>query len=305
MSKVFNKEIIVTSLLAVLCTALWGISTPIVKMEYKFINSESTASLFLLAGIQFIAAGILTVLFYSIKSKKFVYPGLKSMPGIMQVSFFQVILQYSGIYIGMLNTTSVKASVLKSTDVFFVLLITCFLLRQEKVTWKKIVSCVVGFAGIILVNLDGLSFDLNLSGDGLVLLGTLFYSVSVIVIKKWSLKENPIVISGYQMAIGGAVLTLIGIILRGTVDFKGVLPYALCVSLIYAVSYSVWTMLLKKNPASRVVIYSFATPIFGVLFSFIMLPEENGIPIVNLILSVALICFGIILRVTEKSNDNG
>lgn len=304
MSKVFNKKVIVTSLLSVLCTALWGISTPIVKTEYEFIDSESIASLFLLAGVQFLAAGVMTVLFYSIKSKRFVCPKLGSVPGIMQIAFFQVVLQYSGLYIGMLNTTSVKASVLKSTDVFFVVLITCFLLRWEKVTWKKIVSCIVGFAGIILVNLNGLSFDLNLSGDGLVLLGILAYSVSVIMTKKWSLNENPIVISGYQMATGGAVLSLLGIILRGTVDYKGVLPYALCVSLIYAVSYSVWTVLLKNNPASRVVIFSFATPIFGVLFSFIMLSEKNTIPIVNLILSVALICFGIILRVTEKGSDN-
>ncbi len=38
---------------ALLCCALWGISTPIVKMGYRYVDSDHVPSLLLWVGLQF------------------------------------------------------------------------------------------------------------------------------------------------------------------------------------------------------------------------------------------------------------
>ena len=62
----------VVCLLAMVCCALWGSAFPCIKIGYQMFNIPSGAvgSQFLFAGIRFTLAGILTILFGSILSKK-------------------------------------------------------------------------------------------------------------------------------------------------------------------------------------------------------------------------------------------
>jgi len=285
---------------ALFCCALWGISTPIVKMGYAYIDETHIPSLLLWVGLQFIVAGLVTIGICSISSKKLVLPRKESLKGISIVSLLQTVLQYALMYIGLSMTTSVKGAIFKSTDVFFVVLIASLIFRLEKLTAKKLISCVIGFLGIIIMNLDGLSLQINPIGDGLVLLSVLSYSFSVIITKLFAQKEDPITFCGYQMGLGGIVLTLIGILLNGTFDFVGMLPIFIGLSLLYAVSYVLWTVLLKYNPASSITIYSFMTPVFVVIFSALLLSEDGGVGAANLIIALVLVCAGILLWGYEK-----
>lgn len=299
MNKLMRSNLFVVTA-ALFCCALWGISTPIVKIGYTYIDATHVPSLLLWVGLEFIAAGFLTVAAYSIITKKLVLPKKESVKGIAIISLLQTVLQYSLLYTGLLYTSSVKGAILKSTDVFFVALLASLVFKLEKLTAKKLVACAIGFAGIIVMNLDGLSLDFNLLGDGLVLLGILSYSFSAIMTKLFAQKEDPIILCGYQMALGGAVIVLAGSILGGTIDLMGMLPVFLCLSLIYAVSYSLWTVLLKHRPASGITVYSFMTPVFGVLFSSLLLREDSGVATVNLIIALILVCLGILLWSYEK-----
>lgn len=280
---------------ALFCCALWGISTPIVKMGYRYVDSGHVPSLLLWVGLQFIFSGILTICIYSIVSKRFVHPKKGYLKGIVLVSFLQTMLQYALLYVGLLHTTSVKGSVLKSTDVFFVAFISAFLFKMEKLTVQKLLSCVIGFIGIIIMNLNGLNLNMNFLGDGFVLLAIVSYSFSVVVTRIFAQTEDPVVLCGYQMTLGGGVLFLIGVVLKGKMDFLGMLPVFLCLSAIYAVSYTLWTVLLKHNPASGVTIFSFMTPVFGVAFSWLLLSEDGGVPFLNLMIALIMVCAGILL----------
>lgn len=293
-----NKIFVILS--ALFCCALWGISTPIVKMGYDYIDALHVPSLLFWVGLQFIVSGFLTIGIYSIVSKKMVFPKKESVKGVVIISVLQTVLQYALLYIGLSHTTSVKGAILKSTDVFFVALIASVIFKLEKLTAKKLISCIIGFVGIIVMNLDGLSFNISPMGDGLVVVGIISYSFSVVMTKLFAQKENPIILCGYQMSLGGIVLLLIGVIFGGKFDFVGMLPVFVCLSLIYAVSYTLWTVLLKYNPASSVTIYSFMTPVFGVIFSSLLLREDGGVATVNLIIALALVCIGIILWGYEK-----
>ena len=181
-----------------------------------------------------------------------------------------------------------------------VVLLASLVFRQEKLTAKKLISCVIGFAGIVVMNLNGLSLNFSPLGDGLVLLGTLAYSIAVMLIKRFAQDEDPIVLSGYQMTFGGVVLLVTGLFLGGKMDFVGMLPVFAGLSAIYAVSYALWTLLLKYNSPSGITIYSFMTPVFGVLFSALLLEEEGGVAPVNLVVALILVCAGIVIWGYEK-----
>ena len=94
-----------TILAAIFCCALWGISTPIVKIGYSYVDETHVPSLILWLGLEFIFAGFLTVLFYSATLKRFVYPKKKNVKGVIIVSLLQTVLQYSLMYVGLSNTT--------------------------------------------------------------------------------------------------------------------------------------------------------------------------------------------------------
>lgn len=245
-------------------------------------------------------AGLFVICGYSVISKRVVHPKKKSVKGVVLISWFQTVLQYALLYIGLLYTTSVKGAILKSTDVFLVALIASLIFKQEKLTAKKLIACVIGFAGIIVMNLDGLSLNISPLGDGLVVLAILFYSFGAVITKQVAQGEDPLALSGYQMALGGGVMLLGGLLLGGEMDFFGILPIMLGLSAIYAVSYSLWTVLLKYNSASAVTIYGFMTPVFGVIFSALLLSEEGGVKPVSLALALGLVCFGIILWGYER-----
>ena len=293
--KIYSKGIFVF-FAAMLCCALWGSATPFIKIGYELMLPEKeVASTILFAGIRFFLAGVLTILIYSVAGRKFIYPQKENLGKITTVSIFQTIIQYIFFYVGLANTTGVKGTVISGSNSFFSILIASLVFRQEKLSFRKIIACILGFAGIISVNLKGLDLNMNLTGDGFVLFSTIAYAVSSVLMKKYSRDENPVVISGYQFVLGGLVMIVLGVILGGSVRIEsakavGVLIY---LSLLSAVAYSLWGILLKHNPVSKVTIYTFMIPVFGVILSWLMLSEQSGVSIVNLVFALFFIALGI------------
>ena len=294
---IFQSPIIIT-LLALLCCALWGSATPFIKTGYTLMAVSGVPSTILFAGIRFTLAGIITVAIYSIARRKILYPRLNNIPKVLTVSVFQTVIQYIFFYIGLANTSGVKGTIASGSSAFFCVLIASLIFRQEKLTFKKILACILGFAGIVVVNLNGLELTMNLLGDGFVIFSTISYAFSSVLMKRFSKDEDPVVISGYQFIVGGVFMVVLGLSLGGTVklsDGLGLLVL-LYLAILSAVAYAVWGMLLKYNPVSRVSIFSFTTPIFGTLLSMIMLADEaSGTQPINLVITLVLVSAGIFL----------
>lgn len=297
----FKKPLILT-LAALLCCALWGSASPAIKIGYELLAVQGVPSTILFAGIRFALAGVLTVAIYSIARRRPLYPKRKNLPRVLSISACQTVIQYIFFYIGLANTTSVKGTIASGSSAFFCVLIASLIFRQEKLTAKKIVACLLGFAGILIVNLQGLELTMNFLGDGFVILSTVSYAFSSVLMKRFSAYEDPVVLSGYQFIIGGSFMTVLGLCLGGTVDLShvGGALLLLYLSLLSAVAYALWGILLKHNPVSRVSIFSFTTPIFGTILSLILLPGTSGVDPINLILTLLLVSAGIFLLNYKK-----
>ena len=70
-----------------------------------------------------------------------------------------------------------------------------------------------------------------------------------------------------------------------------------------AIAYSLWGILLKYNPVSRVTIFGFMNPVFGVILSAIFLQEADKVGTVCLI-ALALVCVGIFVVNYQKEGKN-
>lgn len=300
-SRLFTNPVFVT-LTAIFCCALWGSASPFIKTGYRILlhvkpgESPDVPSTILFAGIRFALAGLLTIVIYSIARRRVLLPKKENLGIVGTVSLFQTIIQYFFFYVGLAWTSSAKGTVLSGSSSFFAILISCLFFKQEKLSVKKIVACIIGFAGIIAVNINGLDFSMNY-GDLFVLLSGVSLGISSVLIKKFSSREDPVVISGYQFMLGGAVMAVVGLILCGEIDLStlvGVL-ILLYLAALSAVAYALWGVLLKHNPVSRVTIFSFMTPVFGVLLTELMLPDESNVHIVNLIISLVLVSLGVFL----------
>jgi len=296
-NKIFSHPVFIVCA-ALLCTALWGSATPAIKIGYEYMLPEKDLpSTILFAGVRFTLAGLLTVIIYSIARRKVLFPKRENYWRVSVVSCFQTIIQYFFFYVGLANTTGVKGTIASGSSAFFAILISALIFRQEKLTVKKIVASIIGFSGIIVVNLKGLSFDMNLMGDGFVIFSTIAYAVSSVLMKRFSKHEDPVVISGYQFILGGLVMAIVGACLGGRIDLGEGAGIAILIYLAFlsAIAYSVWGILLKYNPVSKITIFSFMTPVFGVILSEIFLRGEGNVDLPNLIIALALVSLGIFL----------
>lgn len=287
------------ALLAGFCCFLWGSAFPCIKIGYGIMNisSDAASDQILYAGYRFTLAGILVIGSGSILNRRFLLPKKSSLKKIGILSLFQTVLQYLLFYVGLANTTGVKASIIEGTNVFFAILAASLLFRQEKLTVQKLCGCVLGFLGVVIVNLGsgGLDVSIKFSGEGCILLSTVAYAVSSVMVKRFSKDEDPVVLSGYQFALGGIVMILTGKALGGAVGgfTASSLFLLLYLAFLSAAAYTLWGILLKYNQVSRVAVFGFMNPVFGVLLSALLLREDRQALGMKSVAALLLVCAGI------------
>lgn len=296
---------------ALICCLLWGSAFPMVKTGFAQlgISSEDAAAEILYAGLRFTLAGVIGIAITAAMNKKFLYPSKKALPKVCLLSLFQTVLQYFFFYIGLANTSGVKASVIEASNVFVALIVSCLVFRLEKFTLRKLLGCIVGFVGVVIINLGGSSLDMELSlkGEGFILISTAAYAFSSVLMKRWSNEENPMMMSGWQFLFGGIVMTIGGFAAGGRIsgfDGKAVL-LLLYLAALSEVAYSLWASLLKYHPVSKIAVYGFMNPVFGVILSAFILGEAEQAFGVRSFIALILVCAGIfIVNLKAKSEHN-
>lgn len=323
MNNLDNKNSIRNSLLtftgALLCCFLWGSAFPCIKIGYRLwgIDSSDTWSIIRFAGIRFALAGLLVIIFGSILKKNPLLPMKNEIPKIMFLSLFQTIGQYLFFYLGLARTTGINSAVVDSLTSFFAIIIASLIFRMENLTWRKILGCVLGFIGVLLINITGAGLSINPLGDGLVALSALCYGISSVMIKRYSEDHDTVLFSGYQFVFGGLVMTLAGQIGKmmvssenGSIETVGgvadsglngaggnltnMVLILIYLALISSVAYTLWGILLKYNDVSKISIFGFMNPVFGVVLSAILLGEYSQLGL-KYVLALLLVSAGIVI----------
>lgn len=281
---------------ALLCTALWGTAFPVIKLSYQLfhLSTQDTGAKLLFAGERFVLAGALIFLFSLIFKRKLLKMKKRDIMPIVFLGLVQTSLQYVFSYVGVANTTGTKTSVLTACSAFIAVVLAPLFFKTDKLTALKAAGCMLGVAGIILINFNGLTFDrFVFFGEGFVLLSAVCSAGGSFISKKAMVGRGPMQVTAYQLMIGGALLVIAAGAMGGRLSYSSPAQWGLLVYLavVSAAAFTLWTALLKYNPVSKICIYNLLIPVFGVMWSGILLHED--IFSINNVVSAVLVCVGI------------
>lgn len=296
--KIFtNKKLIIV--FAAFCCLLWGSAFPAVKIGYTLfgISADDIPSKLLFAGFRFTLSGIIVLLLALITKRNIFTLNRKNVVQLIILGFSQTCLQYIFFYIGLGYTTGVKGSIMSGTGTFFSVIMAHFIYINDKLTLNKILGCLLGFSGVILINFspDLLKFTFLIKGEGFVMFSAFILSAASIYGKKVSQSLDSMIVTGYQLTIGGIFLLTAGFTNHGIISDFTVASTSLLIYLavLSAVAFALWAALLKYNKVGEITMYNFLIPVFGVILSSLFL-NENIMKIKNLI-ALIFVCAGIIL----------
>lgn len=289
--------------LATLCALLWGSAVPGVKAGYALLDLApgDTLSLVLFAGIRFTLAGLL-LLAYAAATGKAVVGTRRDLGRVALLGLISTTVQYIFYYIGIAHSTGVKVSITTSTSTFFSVILAHFIYTNDRLSTRRIVGCLIGFAGVVIVNIASTGFDLNISllGEGFIIVAAIMFSFAGIYGKRVSRQMDVTVMTGWQLALGGAVMSAIG--LGGGGHLGSIGPEAVLLlgylAVLSATAFALWSLLLKHNPVGTVAIFNCLIPLFGVTLSALFL-GENIFEWKNLV-ALLLVVTGIVL-VTQSA----
>ena len=267
-------------LLASLSCLLWGSAYPAIKTGYAMfaIASDDIPAKMLFAGYRFLFAGLVLLVMALLTRRDLFVLDRTRLRQVTVLGLTQTSIQYVFFYIGLAYTTGVKGSIMNATGTFFSVLLAHFIYHNDRLSLKKILGCLVGFAGVMVVNFDPalLDFRFTLIGEGFVVIAAFILSAASIYGKKISQTMDSIVLTGYQLTIGGVALLVAGYLTGGVLSgftpaSTALLAYTVLLS---SVAFGLWTILLKYNRVGMVSVFNFLIPVFGAVLSAIFLGES-------------------------------
>ena len=282
-TSIFQRPVWV-ALLAFTAAFSWGWAFPLVKLgfaEYG-ITQDMTASKMLFAGLRFGLAGIIILLIAATTGRSFSYKSTAPKGSFSKALFLLLFalmnttLHYACFYIGLSYSQGARAAILNSMSVFTLVILACIFFKSDKMTYRKMLGCVVGFAGILTLNMGNQeSGAFTLLGDGLIILNALCGAFAGLLTRGVNKRIDVFVGTGYSLSVGGFLLIIPSLLMGATlpqITLWGVCILVLLVG-ISTIGFALYNKLLTCNPIGKVAIWNSLIPVVGALTSCICLHE--------------------------------
>ena len=283
-------------LLASLCQALWGVVFPVIKKSYELFSISGVGSALLFASIRFMIAGVILLLLDTFMEKRFPVLDKKGYASVFMLGTIQTGLAYAFQYIAMISASSINCSILNGTGVIFSTIIAHFISKDDKMNGRKALGGVLGFIGVLVCFLWGGKLEgFSLKGEGLMLLSILTFVTGTNLSRIVTTGIKSVVVSGYNLLVGGAELFILSLFLGGRIGNGGLYGIMCLVflSLTSCVCLYLWTALSSANSVSKVAVFQCINPITGAIAASLLLGENVFQP--KYIVSVLLVVISIII----------
>ena len=285
------------AILAITSCFLWGSAFPSLKISYAHIMplNVNAYDRMIFASLRFFTASLMLFSVVLINDKrKELFKIKKYFFALLILGSMQTSLQYFFFYNGLANTTGVKSSIISTSGIFITVIASHFVYKNDKLNFKKSVGIILGFLGVLVVNLNRgeLNATFLFTGEGFLIISAAISAAASFLAKKLTGNLNALIVTAWQMFMGSLLLFFVSS--TGS-DFSRLTfsPFTL-ILLIYlafisAAAFALWYTLIKYNALGFVTIYKFMIPVSGVFLSSVLLPDESiNIIIISAMLMVSL-----------------
>jgi len=263
---------------AIITCLLWSTAYPFIKIGLQYSPPLH------FAGTRFIIAGLM-ILPFTLRPREYLRMLNANRTLVFSVTLLQTLINYTLFYIGMEKVPGAIGAVIVGSQPFVTAIVSRIMIREERFTRAKVVTIILGLAGILLVSAGRQEFNFSgpaeFTGIVLIFIANISTATSNVLISKNGKNMNPLVLSSFSLLIGGLIIFMFSFLVE-EVPSQPVFPLKYWVVVIWlafmsAFTFSRWYVLLKR-PEVRVSdlnLWKFIIPVFGAILSWIIVPGEH------------------------------
>lgn len=268
---------------------LWALCFPLINVGLN--AAPPMAFAFLRASI----AGMSLLLISKILNRPRI-EGVKNWIAILFVGLTATGIGFFGMFYGGSLVSPGLATVISNLQPLIAAVLASLFL-SESLKRTQIYGLGIGFVGIIVISLSELSSDQSsLTGIGYILFAALGIAVSNILLKIIAFKVDIIIAMGWQLLIGSIPLGALSVIIEKPASISWSIPFLASLLILStvgtALAFVIWFKLLTLSDLSKLNVFSFLTPVFGVAMGILLYSEKMDYLVAT---GVATIIVGIIL----------
>jgi drug/metabolite transporter (DMT)-like permease len=261
--------------LVVLCF-VWGTTYLAIRIGVE------TFPVYLFSGLRFLISGVLIFAWAAYQGQR-LWPGRREW---LRLSVSGLLIFTGGnllLCIAEQELSSGLAALVNSSFPLWIVLITRIWNPREKTRLLTATGILVGFAGQWLIFSDHLSTNGNpttLWAFMLLVWGVVNGAIGSIHMKKYPIHLNPALTGAWQMLIGGAITTCIGLWQGETAQLNSeangwwAMLYLVIAGSI--IGYSLFVYAMRHLPAQQVSVYAYVNPIVALFLGWLLLNEPVG-----------------------------
>ena len=266
------------SCFALTAAVVWGWAYPLIKMGFEefAITPDMTGNKILFAGVRFTFSGLIILAFAKAKRRSFAMRRKTDWWFMLLFALLNTTFHYSTFYIGLSFSAGARAAILNSLSVFLLVIMACIFFKSDRFTMGKVLGCVLGFAGILALNMGGAeSGHFTLLGDGMIIVNALCSAVASLLTRSLIKRVDVFVGTGYSLGLGGLLLLVPSLLAGATmpqITWWGLVILLLLIG-ISALSFVLYNKLISCNPVGKVAIFNSLIPVVGAVTSCLCLGE--------------------------------
>ncbi len=272
---------------------IWGTTYLGIKIALE------TMPPFLLGGIRYVIAGVVLGGYVVARGQRL--PPVSEWGSLAWLGFLMIGLGNGGVTWAEQYLASGITAVVIATSPFWMVAVDALFPGGERISARKVVGLLVGFAGIVLlvwpdITLAGADGRLVLYGILALQIACLGWAIASSYTRRHAVTRNLLAVAAVQMFFGGACMMVVGTAVgEWTALSFNVRTTTALVYLIVAgslVAFAAYSYALRHLPIATVSLYTYVNPVIAVALGTLLLGEPFRL---SMVWAAVLIAAGVLI----------
>ncbi len=256
-----------------------------------------------------VAALILWLVIASLKIK--VNSSPRVWGAFVTMGILNNVIPFCLIVWGQVHVPSGLASILNATTPLFTVIIAGIFLKDERMTWNKLVGITIGFIGVVvLLGLELLQeLSITTVSQFFILIAAMIYGFAGVYGRRFKkMQVEPLFTAAGQLTASSIIMIPLALTQDGWLHLDRLTPNVWMsilglAALSTAVAYIIYFQILSTAGATNLLLVTFLIPVSAILLGYFFLEERL---LANHLIGMLVIGFGLVAidgRVLKKSKN--